>query len=61
MDSYVYVNVVDDRVRVLDQDDNTVLDFLRDDRIANKLACYMNIGILRRPNGIPQDPNSVRA
>jgi len=43
---YVYVHTQDDRVRILDQDDNVVLDFIKDDRIANKLACYMNLGII---------------
>ena len=46
---FVYVNVdaITGRVRILDQDEETVLDFLKDDRIANKLACHINIGIIK--------------
>lgn len=47
MDNFVYVNVDAARVRILDQDDNTILDFLKDDRIANKLACFINLGIIK--------------
>lgn len=40
---YVYVNVKHDgRIQILTQDDETVLDFLTDERIANKLAHGMN-------------------
>ena len=53
---YVHIGALDGRVRILTQNDEPVLDFLSDDRIANKLACKMNIGILRRPDGIPRNP-----
>lgn len=51
---FVYVNSRDGRVRILTQDEEPVLDFLADERIANILARRFNI------HGIPKDPNTVR-
>lgn len=47
--NFVYVRVNDNRVRIMNQDEETILDFLKDETIANRLARRMNI------HGIPED------
>ena len=56
--NYVFVRIGagDGRVGIYDQDERMVLDFLKDDRIANKIASAMN----RRKHGVPEDSDALR-
>lgn len=45
--SYVYADARAGRIQILDQDDEVVLDFLGDDKVANRLAFKINAGTLK--------------
>jgi hypothetical protein len=56
---YVWVRTgLDGRVQILNQDEEIVLDFLKDDIIANRIASGMNRG---RKYGVSEDQHTVRA